>query len=359
MKKVFVSGCYDIIHAGHIKFFQDAKALGDYLIVCFASSKVLENHKDRKSSLPDDHKEEILKNLKCVDEVVKGEHYVLGLDFKQHFLRTKPDILAVTEDDLYSESKKKLCKETGVSYVVLPKTPPKFDPVSTTTIINRIKAPSKLPLRVDFAGGWLDVPKNSKNDSFIVNCAIRPFVSLRKWRYPIRSGLGGSAAWAILNGEDSFEKELKMGAGWQDPAIIKETGVCVWNSGDTPRLEIKKSGDFLNGKMGLYWTGKYHDTKNLVDIPRNYDKIAQASVIAKEAVYSSDISLLAKAINLTYEAQLEEGMDELPNIPNAIAKKYCGSGHGGYALYLFKNIFDRNNVFDFELEYIEPYYNLH
>ena len=41
MKKVFVSGCYDIIHAGHLAFFKEAKALGDHLTVCFASDEIL------------------------------------------------------------------------------------------------------------------------------------------------------------------------------------------------------------------------------------------------------------------------------------------------------------------------------
>jgi cytidyltransferase-like protein len=35
----FVSGCYDVLHAGHLQFFRDAKALGDYLTVSFASSE--------------------------------------------------------------------------------------------------------------------------------------------------------------------------------------------------------------------------------------------------------------------------------------------------------------------------------
>jgi len=38
MIKVFVSGCYDIIHAGHVQFFREARALGDHLTVSFASS---------------------------------------------------------------------------------------------------------------------------------------------------------------------------------------------------------------------------------------------------------------------------------------------------------------------------------
>ena len=53
MKKVFVSGCYDIVHAGHIQFFEEARALGDYLIVSFASEPVLWHHKQRKPSIPD------------------------------------------------------------------------------------------------------------------------------------------------------------------------------------------------------------------------------------------------------------------------------------------------------------------
>jgi len=139
MKKVFVSGCYDILHGGHIEFFNQAKALGDYLIVCFAGDKSLEIHKHKPSSLPEAHKKKILESLRMVDEVVIGDYLdELGLDFKQHFLRMRPDILAVTEDDRYGEQKTKLCKEIGAKYVVLPKTLD-FEKTSTTEIIKRIK----------------------------------------------------------------------------------------------------------------------------------------------------------------------------------------------------------------------------
>jgi len=109
MKKVFVSGCYDIIHGGHIEFFTQAKALGDYLIVSFANDEVLLKYKGRKSSLPLEHKKRLLESLSMVDEVVVGDNVEEdGLDFIAHFLRIKPDILAVTEDDKYGEQKKKL-----------------------------------------------------------------------------------------------------------------------------------------------------------------------------------------------------------------------------------------------------------
>jgi len=139
MKKVFVSGCYDILHGGHIEFFNQAKALGDYLIVCFAGDKSLELHKHKKSSLPEAHKKKVLESLRMVDEVVVGDYLdELGLDFKQHFLRIRPDILAVTEDDKYGEQKTKLCEEIGAKYVVLPKNLD-FDKISTTEIIKNIK----------------------------------------------------------------------------------------------------------------------------------------------------------------------------------------------------------------------------
>ena len=101
MKKVFVSGCYDIVHAGHIQFFEEARALGDYLIVSFASEPVLWHHKQRKPSIPDEHKKVLLESLRMVDKVILGTGMRKGLDFEEEFLAEKPDILAVTEDDLY------------------------------------------------------------------------------------------------------------------------------------------------------------------------------------------------------------------------------------------------------------------
>ena len=121
MKKVFISGCYDILHAGHIQFFKEARALGNHLTVCFASDKVLWEHKKRRSSLPQDHKLALMIALDMVDQVVIGDYNELGLDFKEHFIKIKPDVLAVTEDDQYADAKQALCNQVGAEYVVLPK----------------------------------------------------------------------------------------------------------------------------------------------------------------------------------------------------------------------------------------------
>lgn len=336
MKKIFVSGCYDIIHAGHIQFFHEAKALGDHLTVCFASDQILLQHKGRRSSLPQEHKRALLANLRDVDDVVMGENPEMGLDFQDHFRRIKPDVLAVTEDDQYTGIKKKLCDEMGAAYVKLDKTPPRFPPVSTTGIVRWIKAPDEAPLRVDFAGGWLDVPRFAREEGFVVNCAISPLVSLQQWPYEHQSGLGGSGAWALLNGESGVDSELAMGAGWQDPAVIRETGLCVWQSGPKPQLYLKRDGAMLQGRMALCFTGMPHDTPALADRKRDYGKIVQSSVLAAEGVEQQDLEKLGEGIRAYHAAQREEGMPALPEPGGIIAHKYCGSGWGGYALYLFR-----------------------
>lgn len=341
MKKVFVSGCYDILHAGHLQFFEEAKALGDYLIVSFASADVLWHHKRRKPSIPDDHKLALLRGLRVIDEVILGTGHKEGLDFEEDFLRIKPDLLIVTDDDKYGDLKKALCDQVGAQYTVLPKTPPKFEPVSTSSIVRWVQAPTEAPLRVDFAGGWLDVPRHAIEGAYVVNCAISPLVSLREWPYEKQAGLGGSGAWALLNGKDSIESEIDLGVGWQDPAVIRETGLCVWRSGPRPVLDFKHNGDFLQGRMAIFWTGHEHDTPGVADLQRNYTGIAASAAVAREGALAADIHGLARGVDMYYQCQLSEGMAGLPEIPGALARKYCGGGHGGYALYLFADPSDR------------------
>jgi cytidyltransferase-like protein len=333
MTTVFVSGCYDVLHGGHVEFFRQARALGDHLTVCFAGDRVMEQHKHRPPSMPEAHKQALLEALKPVDAVVRGEGDEPGLDFRDHFLRLRPDILAVTEDDRYADEKRALCAQVGAKYVVLPKTLP-IQPVSTTDILRRIRVPLAVPLRVDIAGGWLDVPRLARPGAFVVNCAIAPLVSLTEWPYHIGAGLGGSGARAMLEGRDPVGSELDLGVGWQDPAVIRETGLCVWRSGARPVLELKTNPDWLNGTMALLWTGKAHLTPSLVEQKRDYDRIEKAGAVAMRAARDASRALLAEALKMSCAVQYYEGMDALP-AHGELAKKYCGGGWGGYALYLF------------------------
>lgn len=356
MKKIFVSGCYDIIHAGHLQFFKEARALGDHLTVSFASEEVLWHHKQRRSSIPDEHKRAVLLGLSMVDQVVIGTDKDLGLDFRSHFLTVKPDILAVTEDDQYETVKRELCAQAGATYQVLAKSPPEFEPVSTSSILRWVRAPELAPVRVDFAGGWLDVPRHARAGAYIVNCAVTPGVSLRDWSYQKQAGLGGSGAWALLNGDDGVGAELDLGVGWQDPAVIRETGLCVWRSGPKPVLDFKRNGELLAGRMALYWTGHEHDTPGLADAARDYDAIEAAGKLARQAVLADDLPGLADAVDRSYRVQLAEGMSALPSADGAMSRKYCGGGFGGYACYLFETSAQRDLAAKLpEWRAIEPY----
>lgn len=70
-KTVFTNGCFDILHIGHVKYLEDAKSLGDILIVGVNSDESVRILKgNSRPIVPDIERAEILAALKCVDYVV-------------------------------------------------------------------------------------------------------------------------------------------------------------------------------------------------------------------------------------------------------------------------------------------------
>ena len=69
MKTIFTNGCFDILHAGHVDYLQQSRALGDRLIVGLNSDKSLYNLKNRCYNIDIDRKQ-VLEALSCVDEVI-------------------------------------------------------------------------------------------------------------------------------------------------------------------------------------------------------------------------------------------------------------------------------------------------
>ncbi len=357
MKKVFVSGAFNVLHAGHIRFFESAAELGDYLIVSYPNADLLWSLYDKKSVLEDSDKKAVISALSMVDEVIESTDDDVALSFKSAFLKVSPQVLAVTTDDAYIEEKRKFCAEHGVEFVVLDKTPPEGAGTTSTQLLSRVKAPAHAPLRVDFAGGWLDVPENAIPGEYIVNCSISPTVSLKEWLYRQGAGLGGSGGWSVLNGWDPVASELGLGVGWQDPAVIAETGACVWKSGDKPVLDFKNTGAFLKGCMAVYDTRVKHYTPGFAGYERSFERIAKAARIARLGVLQQDVAVLAVGVQMSYQLQLEEGMQPLPDIGKQLARKYCGGGHGGYALYLYENQAMRDAAVDAceDMYPVEPY----
>jgi len=356
VSKVFVSGCFDVLHGGHVHFLRQAKSLGDWLTVSVASDEALMRHKGRPPAMPAEHKAHVLAALDCVDEVVISSCHPTepGLDFAEAFKARRPDILAVTEDDRYAQAKRDLCAEFGARYVVLPKGL-EYPKISVSEIRRRIRGWVTIPMRVDFAGGWLDVPDLAQCGAFVVNCAVRPGIDERAW--PHGSGLGGSAAAAMRDGINGIHAEIEQGVGWQDAAVIRETGLCVWRSGLMPSLETKTPGSWLRGLMAIEWTGQRHVTAGLTRRDRDYGTIRRAGDVAREAVIREDLKRLSQAVVLSHRAQIAEGMDPLRPSIRELACKYCGAGWGGYGLYLFAHPEDRDEFVASSPEAvaIEPY----
>lgn len=357
MKKVFVSGAFNVLHAGHIRFFEDARKLGDYLIVSYPPADLLWKLYDKKSVLDDLDKKAVISSLSMVDEVVESTDEDVELSFRTAFLQTAPHVLAVTTDDQHMEAKRRFCESVGAEFVVLDKTEPQQGQTTSSQVLSRVKAPMHAPLRVDFAGGWLDVPENAMPGEYVVNCSISPTVSLKEWLYRQGAGLGGSGGWSVLNGWDPVKSELGLGVGWQDPAVIAETGACVWKSGGRPVLDFKNTGDFLKGCMAVYDTRVKHFTPGFAGYERSYERIAKAARIARLGVQQQDVAVLAVGVQMSYQLQLEEGMQPLPDIGSQLAHKYCGGGHGGYALYLYENQEARDAAVDAceDMYPVEPY----
>ncbi len=69
-KIVLLQGTFDIINWGHVKAFQRAKALGDYLIIALNSNALVKKFKGRDAVLPWKQKKFIIESFKFVDKVV-------------------------------------------------------------------------------------------------------------------------------------------------------------------------------------------------------------------------------------------------------------------------------------------------
>jgi galactokinase/mevalonate kinase-like predicted kinase len=92
---------------------------------------------------------------------------------------------------------------------------------------------------------------------------------------------------------------------------------------------------------------------------RDYNLIFRAGKVARDAVHAQDIRALARAVSMSYQAQLKEGMQPLPKVAGALAAKYLGGGHGGYALYLFATKAQRDKAASGKgFKKIEPYTKL-
>lgn len=67
---VFTNGCFDLLHLGHVRYLQEARSLGDFLVLGLNSDTSVRQLKGAgRPLIPEDERAEILAALSCIDYV--------------------------------------------------------------------------------------------------------------------------------------------------------------------------------------------------------------------------------------------------------------------------------------------------
>ncbi len=135
MPKVFVSGCFDVLHSGHIRFFEEAAQYGD-LYVSIGSDKTVAELKNRPTLYNERERLYMVSALKSVHQafVARGSG---KLDFMNELLQIKPDIFFVNADG-DSPEKRAAIEALGIRYVISSRLPKNLLPARSTTSIRKV-----------------------------------------------------------------------------------------------------------------------------------------------------------------------------------------------------------------------------
>ena len=136
--KVFVSGCYDLLHSGHVAFFEEASRYGDLYVGLGNDANIL----SLKNRATLNNEQERLYMVKAI-RYVKDAWINSGMgkmDFVKEVEALKPDIFFVNHDG-YSEEKKTFCEAHGIKLVVSERIPAAGLPARSTTALRAKLAP--------------------------------------------------------------------------------------------------------------------------------------------------------------------------------------------------------------------------
>jgi len=360
-KRVFVSGCYDLLHSGHVAFFKEASQFGD-LHVGIGSDKTIEELKGRPTINSEQERLYMVKAVRYVKDafINKGRGM---MDFEQELHRLKPDIFVVNEDG-YSPAKKMLCDQLGIDLKVLERIPDAGLPPRSTTAI-RSSGVCTLPYRIDLAGTWIDQPYVSKyHPGWAITLSLEPIVE-----YNERCGMSTSTRNAAKKiwphslpldkpeklAEMLFKFENEPGSGIISGAQ-DAIGICMpglvrhyYDNAYWPlQIESVHDDDILDWLeehicMVLLWPRpKNLDLLGDTNITTpNVQKLAAAAEQAWNAILKKDLHNFARAFRDSFEAQttlfpamlnpdIEKVIESYQ--PETLAWKLAGAGGGGYLI---------------------------
>jgi cytidyltransferase-like protein len=120
-KKVLVTGCFDWFHSGHVRFFEETSELGDLYVVVGHDENLRLLKGEDHPMFPEDERRYMVGSIRFVKQALisSGSGW---MDAQPEIEAIRPDIYAVNEDGDRPE-KRAFCKEYGLEYVVLKRTP--------------------------------------------------------------------------------------------------------------------------------------------------------------------------------------------------------------------------------------------
>ena len=361
-KKVFVSGCYDLLHSGHVEFFRQASQYGD-LYVGIGSDKTIEALKGHKTMYSEQERLFMVRAIRYVKEafINQGEGM---LDFLPTLDLVHPDCLVVNEDG-DREEKRQLCRERGMEYIVLKRVPSEGLQARSSTGLKQ--SMSQLPTRLDLAGTWIDQPYVSCHaPGWALTISLEPTFEIRE-----RCGLSTST-------RNTIKRVWPYQLPNMDPEMLARLVFCLENdpersdgivSGAQDAIGIFVPGLARHYYNGSYWPEKIEYTQDPTllqwledhlcmipmfprrpgcsvvegkDItPEKVRALAAAADRCWTAIQQMNLEDFASAYKASFEAQVamfpamiqpgvQDYIDRYSVMPGVMAWKMPGAGGGGY-----------------------------
>ena len=361
-KRVFVSGCYDLLHSGHVEFFRQAAEYGD-LYVGIGSDETILHYKNHKTLYPEQERLFMVKAIRYVKDAYINQGSGV-LDFVPTLDIVNPDILLVNSDG-DSEAKRQLCKERGIEYMVLERRPHEGLQGRSSTDLKELSC--QLPTRLDLAGTWIDQPYVSCcAPGWAITISLLPTFEIRErcglststrnqikriWPYQLPRMDAEMLARLVFCFENSPEREDGIISGAQDAIGICVPGLCrhYYDNHFWPeKIET------CNDEQVLSWLE--HHLVMVPMSPRQPDcnvlegkditeskvlRLTRAAEDCWQAIMARDLQAFATAYRASFEAQtalfpamiqgeVQAYIDKYSAMSDVLAWKMPGAGGGGY-----------------------------
>ena len=128
---VYTVGTFDLLHVGHLALLEYCKTLGDKFVVGVASDEVVASYKRNVPVIPLNQRMEMLKALKCVDDVVSYDK----LDYVSNCKDLDIDIFVIGEDwgeNIHNIAVEKYLKSKGKKIIQV-----RYNPQNSSTKIKQ------------------------------------------------------------------------------------------------------------------------------------------------------------------------------------------------------------------------------